>query len=305
MKSPRWFNEGAPRFEKVLRKLGAKSLLPPGDYYACPCCLWIFPRQALAAKALTLEDVPPKALGGRELTLTCHECNHGSGADFDSHAERDTAFTNFFAGRDGRPLSTRISGDEVSAQGTAAWTEDGLLLLPHRKQNHPDAIEALRLQVREAANQAQDPPSFNFTILEEFNSTRANISRIRSAYLAAFATFGWCYILRPELDPVRAQLADGNAEISPLLVGYDPTATADRRGIKVVESPEDIRSVLVTMGQYVVFLPGFEQPLSCDELGEALHKHANSGNGPYIGLTGAEIPWPKYPRYLWDDAFLR
>jgi hypothetical protein len=276
----RWFNEGAARFEKVLCKLDVKTLLPSGDYYACPCCLWIFPREALSAKALTLEDVPPKTLGGKELLLTCAACNNSAGTEFDSQAERDTAVTNFFAGRDGRPLPVRIAGDEVSAQGTAEWKENELVLLPRRRQNHPDVIEALRRQVHDAASQQEGPaPSFSFTVLEEYDPARANISRIRSAYLAAFAAFGWCYILRPELDPVRAQLADANAELLPSLVGYDPTAAADRREMRFVETPEDIRSLLVMMGQYAVFLPGLEQPLPCDELSRALKTNANLEDG--------------------------
>lgn len=300
----RWFNEGAVRFQKVLEKVGARDLLPPGDYYACPCCLWIFPRQAVTAKALTVEDVPPKSLGGRGLLLTCNICNSDSGAQFDSHAEREAAFAKFFAGHEGgRPLPVTISGDEVLARGTAQRTENGLVLIPQSKQNHPQVMETLRLQTREAATGRKNPSlSFSFTVAQGFNPRRAKISWVRSAYLVAFAVFGWRYILRPELDPVRAQLADANAEILPTLGRYDPAAAADRREIRLVETPEDLRSILVMLGRYAVFLPGLEKALSCDELAQALENEANSGNGVRIRLTGKEMPWPKYPRYLWDDA---
>jgi hypothetical protein len=56
------------------------------------------------------------------------------------------------------------------------------------------------------------------------------------------------------------------------------------------------------MGQYPVFLPGFEQPLSCDELSNALENKANPGDRFRIHLGGKGLPWPRYPRYLWDDA---
>jgi hypothetical protein len=87
-------------------------------------------------------------------------------------------------------------------------------------------------------------------------------------------------------------------------VGYDPTAAADRREMRFVETPEDIRSLLVMMGQYAVFLPGLERPLPCDELSRALKTNANLEDGFRIHLRGKELPWPSYPRYLWDDAFL-
>jgi hypothetical protein len=300
----RWFNEGAVRFQKVLENVGARDLLPPDDYYACPCCLWIFPRRAVTTRELTLEDVPPKKLGGRPLLLTCKECNNASGSKFDSHAECETAFAKFFAGHEGgRPVPVTISGDEVSTRGTAQRTENGLILIPRPDQNHPDEIEGLRVQVREAAAEGEDPGStFSFTATEGFNRRRAEISWVRAAYLAAFAAFGWRYILRPELDPVRAQLADADAEILPSLGGYDPAAAADRREIKLVEIPEEIRSVLVMMGRYAVFLPGLDEALTCDALSQALDSKVGSGDGVRIRFKGKQIPWPKYPRYLWDGS---
>ena len=45
------------------------------DLYICPICGNCHDAQALDRRALLLEHVPPRALGGKPLTLTCKECN--------------------------------------------------------------------------------------------------------------------------------------------------------------------------------------------------------------------------------------
>jgi hypothetical protein len=62
----RWFDEGAAALRRVVDKAGHGDDLPASaDCYACPCCLGLYDREAVASRILTLEDVPPKALGGR------------------------------------------------------------------------------------------------------------------------------------------------------------------------------------------------------------------------------------------------
>lgn len=68
----------------------------------------------------------------------------------------------------------------------------------------------------------------------------------------------------------------------------------------LVETPEDIRSVLVIMGQYGVFLPGLWEPLSCNDLAHALGQRAESDSRLNVRLDGQEVPWPSRPRYLLD-----
>ncbi|WP_369188879.1 HNH endonuclease [Streptomyces sp. R08] len=84
-KRERWFSEGAPLFRQLLVRNGLADRLPTDDlYYLCPCCLYVFPFESVAAQILTIEHVPPKALGGKEMLLTCKRCNNDAGRDFDS-----------------------------------------------------------------------------------------------------------------------------------------------------------------------------------------------------------------------------
>ena len=56
--------------------------------YVCPICLRHFSPKDLdqsLPNPLTLEDAPPKSLGGKANTLTCKVCNNTTGSKIDSH----------------------------------------------------------------------------------------------------------------------------------------------------------------------------------------------------------------------------
>jgi hypothetical protein len=64
----RWFDQGAPMLRHVLNQLGLGDQMPPqGDFYACPMCLKVFPREAAIDGRLTEEHVPPRKLGGKRI----------------------------------------------------------------------------------------------------------------------------------------------------------------------------------------------------------------------------------------------
>ena len=71
-------------FREGSRSLGRLGF--SGDQYACPLCLRLFSEDALEARYLTIDHVPPRATGGRLAILTCHECNSESGHELDIHA---------------------------------------------------------------------------------------------------------------------------------------------------------------------------------------------------------------------------
>src|SRR6266536_1828070 len=96
----RWFVEGAAALARALAAIGSPGALPStGEFYACPCCLTMYGRDALDEGVLTDEHVPPRAAGGRRLVLTCSACNKSAGSAFDAHAERREAIHDVVAGR--------------------------------------------------------------------------------------------------------------------------------------------------------------------------------------------------------------
>jgi hypothetical protein len=66
---------------------GASALSRISRYsnlYGCPICTRLLPAEALQSGELTLEHVPPRALGGRGIALTCKSCNTEAGSMVDA-----------------------------------------------------------------------------------------------------------------------------------------------------------------------------------------------------------------------------
>jgi hypothetical protein len=284
-----------------LTSLGwARDLPDGGGYYACPCCLQPFTRAAAETGVLTLEDVPPKELGGKPMLLTCKNCNNRAGHSFDAHAVTRARSDDFARGRAGGDLPVTAYADGIPLRGTATWTEEGLRIVGVDKQNDDRELAKHIEALAGFANLRDRQPNFSFTVRTRFDEPRARYSWIRSAYLAAFAGLGWTYILRHALRPVRAQLANPEAEVLPTYVFRDPEGVATSRRILVVTEPSELRCVAVMIGEHGVFLPGLSDPLTMDELGRAFTQRCREDGRLTVRLQGKLVPWPSRATYLMD-----
>ncbi|MFJ2256866.1 hypothetical protein ACIOKD_00750 [Streptomyces sp. NPDC087844] len=298
----RWFDEGAPKLRQVLGRLGLDDVLPAGqNFYACPCCLMAYPREAVQADLLTVEDVPPKSVGGRPLLLTCKQCNNTAGSVFDSHAATRAETEDFMRGRiTGRPLPMTSHVDGIPLRGTARWTDSGVQIFGIPKQNDPK-VQAAHFEALDAYVESGNPqPNHSFTIHTRFDETRARISWIRAAYLAAFAALGWSYIFRGVMDPYRKQLQQPDVSVVPTHILRDPNASPERRRLLLVDRPDELRSVAVVMGEHTVFLPSLFRPMACDELVEAFVSRRASDERLSVNLDGKEVLWPRWATYFLD-----
>ena len=222
----------------------------------------------LTSKKLTVEHVPPKGLGGRGMLLTCDECNHYSGTKFDAHAIREDVVSEFLSAvsTSTTELRSTIEIGGIRARGTVQRTSNGFFLMSHPKQNNEALLDG---QVQDSISRLHTPiadRAIKSTVGDRYHPERANLSWTRAAYLAAFAIFGWRYIMRPALIPVRRQLLDAESKILPLLKSYSPDALPDASRILVVREPHELRGIFVAMGRHGVLLPGIDNPLSCDQL---------------------------------------
>lgn len=298
----RWFDDGATMLRLVAGRLGMDDKLPANlEYYACPCCLVAYNRQAVIAGVLTVEHVPPQRLGGRGLLLTCVECNSDSGTNFDAHAVRRLDADDFVRGRvSGRILPATFHVDGIPLRGTAQWTEDGLQLFGVPKQNDP-RVQARYLQALDAYAETGNPnPNLSFTIHTRFDEARARISWIRSAYLAALAALGWSYIFREVMEPFRNQLKQPDARIIPTYMMRNPEVSPDERRMLLVDQPDELRCLAVMLGEHTVFLPGIFRPLTCEQLAEAFGRRRGADDELNVSLNGKEMPWPMWPTYFLD-----
>ncbi|QKW05575.1 hypothetical protein HUT18_03485 [Streptomyces sp. NA04227] len=296
-----WFDEGAPLFRQVLEESG--GVLPPGDFYMCPLCTLAFSREAVAEttpqeeRALSEEHVPPGKAGGQGLLLTCTSCNNTHGSRFDSHEVIRRAMRNAAKGENpGRDLRASLEVDGIEMPCKVCFI-DGKMIA-RGQGTHPDNAEA-HAEALKRAQEAKDFSSVKFRFRQPHDPGRADVSLIRSAYLAAFTALGWSYILKntlTTLSPIRDKLEKGSAASHALtlrsLVGRRPSLPDGGRKITLVEQPPDLESVLVTIDQNLVFLPDPWGIHSCVDLSQAIGRHRDSQGENSVTLNGKDVPWP-------------
>ena len=193
----RYFHDGREAFAKL--GLG----VPP--YYVCPLCLHGFTEGQ--TQSLTREHVPPRAVGGRRIVLTCLDCNNIAGHDVDSHAAEFERIRDFSHRKSGVSFMARYRAEGgLDVNVSAEWSPDGALSLTCLPaSNSPGAAQGLNDELTRRWREGKGWPNsqLSFRLRHRVSLRRANISWLRAAYLVAFAVLGYRYALRQELDLAR------------------------------------------------------------------------------------------------------
>ena len=175
------------------RKTGRKRRLQLFDRgnIVCPICMTRFTRdQASSGRAVTLEHVPAKALGGQPRCLTCRACNQETGRAFDQAAAS--------AAQERFPVTIDILGKRdtfmLSLEGKA-------LTSPFRGYSEQDW------------EKLDNSPSRQFTMsLKIVDRALVALSALKAAYLALFSLLGprdgYEYVRGTALAPVRHLIAE-------------------------------------------------------------------------------------------------
>jgi HNH endonuclease len=298
-----WFYRGARTLRAVARERGWEDAFPTGeDWYLCPLCLDVMLTvEEFETKELTIEHVPPKALGGGELVLTCRKCNNDTGSKFDAEVHKQQRLWQFLSGQSERPETATFTVDGITTRVEMHVTgQTGMLFIGVPEINNPADVELTDEHMRMLSETRSKDFRFAVSPRVKYLPDRARVSWIRTAYLAAFAFFGWKYILQPTLQPIREQLMNPSAVTLPSLSMYDPNGNPGRRELWVVKEPAEHRSLLVISGRHGVFLPLPNDPRSLEELARSLGARAD---GPVsYAFTGDMFPWPSRPEHLLDPA---
>ena len=283
-----WFDRGCDAFKRSFPDLAKR--VPADRFYVCPICLHAFAEPALALGLITREDVPPKSVGGRKLALTCRRCNSEGGHEVDAHARREADLYDFTAGdlrainasletASGRvPIRLSAAGGSIQMVGVPAATDP----LAH----------AGVMGDFEAASGDGIWEDFTFKVeLPTYSFERARASWLRSAYLAFFATLGYRFIFRPELDAVRAKIRNPELE-EPRRFRIIRLESSAPRLIRI-EQPEAFRSYAMFFGRNAVFLPRYTDR----DLYGRLAEHPNTS----VTWSAIEYPWPtRGPTFFHD-----
>lgn len=180
--------------------------------YICPICLNQFSEADLVANSknmLTLEDSPPDSLGGKKVALTCRDCNSRCGHDLDFHLQEAILELD---SKEHLPHSSQkatITVDGIPIQGEVKVTETSMEITLSEKNNNPIVVqEHLKKVAPDKVATVEPRPS-------RVNPLKFDVALLKSAYILAFAKFGYNLFLNPCYDIVREQLKNPETRIYP------------------------------------------------------------------------------------------
>ncbi len=158
---------------------------------------------------LTLEDSPPDSLGGKKVALTCKKCNSTCGHTLDFHLQEKVLELD---SREFLPHSTQkaeINVDGVTVKGEVRVTEKSIEVSISEKNNNPAvAKEHLKKVLPKKVATVKPKPS-------RVDPLKFEVALLKSAYVLAFAKFGYNFFLNPCYDIVREQLENPDRKIYP------------------------------------------------------------------------------------------
>ncbi len=184
----------------------------PG-HYICPICLCQFSEKDLNLESknmLTLEDAPPKSLGGKANTLTCKHCNNKCGHEIDFHLTERLIELDERAFRPNIKSKAKFTHKGLKVQGELNVNPDGIITVIHDKRNnHPEKLEQyIKSTKKDEIIDIEFMPS-------RVDKHRLEVALLKTAYLLAFEQYGYPLILSQPYNIVREQLKSPDLEIYP------------------------------------------------------------------------------------------
>ena len=275
-------------FDRARAALAAVSN-PPLVGYVCPICLQLH----ATAVDLTEEHVPPRSLGGKVLCLTCRNCNSSAGHSIDSaiHYERRMAR---FLSPDGHRTRVKLTLDGISLNVEMFTEPEAINIRVLPGQNNPKAEAQFQSKLR---GKDTVGATLKATIWGGYRQREADVGYLKSAYLAAFAKFGYTWVFNADTDPIRRQIRDPRSEVlKRFRVGFSDGDGSPGDGFYRMVQP--ISAMMVRMGIVGIFLPWIQGIKATDiadwiELEKAT---APTANHTYIEFS----PWPDDMELLMD-----
>jgi len=277
----KWFDDGAAALERAFPGTTAAQFGPEAPIrYACPICDGLFERSDLERNVLTVEHVPPAAIGGKGLVLTCKPCNNESGDSIDAdlvHRERIDA-----VGRGEYTGETKVflHTDEGRIAATLIADADSRQLHISDVNNPPGVVDAVRPTLKAGVPVQVEHRTWRFAELG------ANLSLLKAGFLALFAIYGYRLSRNKAYEVVRRQILNPDtAIIRQHLINLPPHIRRDEQHVVVMR---DLACHGVMMrGQIALF------PFEGDE--SFYDRLAGRADGDLV--TGTVLGWPSGPTY--------
>ncbi len=195
------------------------------DVYLCPVCLR--PHKDINSDdPLTLEDAPPKSLGGSANTLTCKSCNNTAGHKIDFHLTerlREIDSGKFIPGTE---TAVKVNIDGETFQGKITVAEDGTMTMFHsKKNNHPEKLDKTMAQVK--GGKIINMDFLKSRVVPE----NLEYALLKTGYLMMFERFGYSLILDNCFDIIRQQLKNPEERVYPEGFWFSPPYPKSMTGV--------------------------------------------------------------------------
>lgn len=195
------------------------------DFYLCPICLQHH-ADINSDDPLTLEDAPPKSLGGSANTLTCKSCNNTAGHKIDFHLTerlREIDSGKFIPGTE---TLVKVNIDGETFQGKITVAEDGTMTMFHsKKNNHPDKLDKTMEQVK--GGNIINMDFLKSRVIPE----NLEYALLKTGYLMMFERFGYSLLLDNCFDIVRQQLKNPEERVYPEGFWFSPPYPKSMTGV--------------------------------------------------------------------------
>ena len=262
------FNKFSNQLHKMVEMKLLSIELKFEKTYICPICTNQFSELNLDLEIpnhLTLEDAPPKSLGGKARTLTCHDCNNEFGRYVDFHLTEQLNELDIRSFQANTGAKAKFLHNGIQVQGTIEVDEKGIIKIRHlEKVNNPKELKKYVEQT-----------TIDDIVDIEFPASRVDIRKfelalLKTAYIMAFEHYGYPLVLSEPFDIVRRQLQNLEDDIYPS--GFwtrQSEFTEDKHGVHLITSEG---------------FGGFEAIFVLKS------QSSKSGYGVYLPLTKSSIP---------------
>ena len=233
--------------------------------YLCPICKGEFTEEAAVNGELTLEDVPPRNIGGKGLLLTCKECNSKAGHQVDYHLKNKRALEELAKTIVGQSDCGKISGklivNDMEFPVTVEKKDNHVEIRLVQKANNPKKVSQFKKFMEDLSTSGKsDGFEFKINKTVKFNQRLQRIALLRSAFLLVTAGKGYEYAFDRKLDIIREQISAPSKDILGTIFWIEPLKNQvyPKRGILVVSEPLPLK--MVTFDDGAVILPAQTSP---------------------------------------------
>ncbi len=270
--------------------------------YLCPICGRGYSEEsAITGKELTLEDVPPRNMGGRGLLLTCKECNSKAGYKIDYHIKSQLDLQDLagiFMGQSGggKSSGTMLINDErfpITVQRKDGCTEIKLI----KKANDPTKVNNLKdFMTALSVNGGGDGLEFNINKTVKLDYRLLKIAFLKSGFLLVTAMLGYRYAFDKRLLIVREQISNPEKDLLGTCFWIEQGKAQPFPKRRIISVSDPLPLFLVTYDNGAVILPN---PLSPTDIYAIIRKKWEKEQS--INFTGKIYEWPEKALMILDS----